>query len=466
MAEPGAAGRRRAHEVVSAALGRAAAVGHLNAFVTLDAGKALAEAARHDAHGSREPWCLVVKDNIHVAGLPNTAGTPALAGFVPGADAPVVAALRAAGAIVLGKTNMHELSLGATSCNHTFGAVGNATDPALFAGGSSGGTAAAVAAGVAEAGLGTDTGGSVTIPAALNGIYGLRPSAGRYPSAGVTPLSTTRDTPGLLARSLDRLIALDTLVTGESGIPRDPGRPLRFGLPRHVFTEDLEGPVRSAWEAAVDRLTAAGVEWVPVDTAHLVAYDSRVGFPLVFGEFGAALGRYLDGHRTGLTPADVLDAVADPVIAETLKATALPTAPGYPGPAVLRGALAERQAMQAAYDELVTAHGLDALLSPTVPVCARPLHRYEESLPLNGRDVPTFPTLIRNTSPAATAGLPSLTVPLPVTGSAPVGVQLIGRRTADRDLLAVAARIDGLLRPEAADPATGHDPTGRHGEAR
>ncbi|MEV7026926.1 amidase family protein, partial [Kitasatospora sp. NPDC093558] len=113
-----------AHEIVSAALDRAAAVAHLNAFITLDADGALAEAARRDAHGSGPSWCLVVKDNIHVAGLPNTAGTPALTGFRPGADAPVVAALRSAGAIVLGKTNMHELSLGATSSNHTFGAVG------------------------------------------------------------------------------------------------------------------------------------------------------------------------------------------------------------------------------------------------------------------------------------------------------------------------------------------------------
>ncbi|MEV7027054.1 amidase family protein, partial [Kitasatospora sp. NPDC093558] len=276
--------------------------------------------------------------------------------------------------------------------------------------------------------------------------YGLRPSAGRYPSAGVTPLSTTRDTPGLMARTLDRLTALDTCVTGEDGSVRAPARPVRLGLPRHVFTEDLERPVRSAWEAAVARLAAAGAELVPVDTAHLAAYDSRVGFPLVFGEFGAALGRYLDEHRTGLTPADVLDAVADPAMAETLKATVLPTAPGHLGPAVLRGALAERQAMQAAYDDLFTARDLDAILSPTVPVCARPLHRHEDSLPLNGRDVPTFSTLIRNTSPAATAGLPSLTVPLPVTGSAPVGVQLIGQRMADRELLAVAARIDAHLR--------------------
>ncbi|MFB6891357.1 amidase family protein [Kitasatospora sp. NPDC056327] len=445
MTAPGTPDRRPVRRTVAAALDRAAATAHLNAFITLDADGALAEAGRRDAADERAGWCLAVKDNIHVAGLPNTAGTPALRGFVPTADAPVVAALRAAGAIVLGKTNMHELALGVTSGNHAFGAVGNATDPALFAGGSSGGTAVAVATGVADAGLGTDTGGSMTIPAALNGVYGLRPSTGRYPSAGLTPLSTTRDTPGPMARSLDRLRVLDTLVTGETG-GSAPHRPLRLGLPRQVFAEDLEGPVREAWEAAVERLTTARTVWVPVDTAHLAGFDARIGIPLVFGEFAGALGRYLDEHGTGLTPAGVLGAVADPALAELLRSCALPTGPAFTGPAALRAALAERRAMQAAYAGLLTANGLDALLSPTVPVCARPLHRYEESLPLNGREAPTFATLIRNTSPAATAGQPSVTVPLPVTGSPPVGLQLVGRRGADRDLLAAAAVVDTLLR--------------------
>ncbi|GGM22737.1 hydrolase [Streptomyces fumigatiscleroticus] len=451
MVTSGTAGRGLARELVSAAADRAAAAGPLHAFITLAAETAVEEAARHDTRGGHGRWCLVVKDNIHVAGLPNTAGTPALTGFVPEADAPVVTALRAAGAIVLGKTNMHELAMGATSCNHTFGAVGNATDPALFAGGSSGGTAAAVAAGIADAGLGTDTGGSVTVPAALNGVYGLRPTTGRYPSAGITPLSPTRDTPGPLARTLDRLAALDAFITGESGSPRDPGRRLRLGLPRHVFTEDLQGPVAAAWDRAVDRLAADGAEWVPVDTAQLVEFDARIGVRLVLGEFGTAFGRYLDDHGTGLTPAEVLDTAGDPVVAELLRSGALPGGPAYEGPAALRDALAGRRLMRAAYDDLFARGGLDALVSPTVAVCARPLHRYEEFLPLNGRDVPTFPTLIRNTSPAATAGQPSVTVPLPVTASPPVGMQLVGARGADRELLSTAARVDALLRRAAAE---------------
>ncbi|PSM42927.1 amidase [Streptomyces dioscori] len=440
-------GRERisTEETVRTALDRADAAEGLNAFIALDIEGALEEAVRHDARrGWDERWCLAVKDNIHVANLPNTAGTPALAHFVPGRDAPVVAALRSAGAIVVGKTNMHELALGGTSHNHTFGAVGNATDPALFAGGSSGGTAAAVAAGIVDAGLGTDTGGSVTIPAALNGVYGLRPSSGRYPADAMTPLSVTRDTPGPITRTLERLTAMDTMITGETGDVIESGRRLRLGLPRQIFAEDLDDEVRAAWENALGRLAVASIEWVPVDTAPLVEFDKRIGVPLVLGEFSAAFSRYLDAYGTGLTTEDVLEAVADRGIADMLTAT-LPTGPGHIGPSALASALRDRRDMQTAYASLFGTERLDALVSPTVPVCARPLSRYEDSLPLNGRVVPTFFTLIRNTSPAATAGLPSVTLPLPVTTSPPVGLQLVGSHLSDRRLLATAARLDDLL---------------------
>src|SRR5690606_13609012 len=130
-------------------------------------------------------------------------------------DAPVIATLRRAGALFLGKTNMHELSFGATSINRHTGPVRNPANPDLIAGGSSGGSAAAVAAGLAPAALGTDTGGSCRIPAALCGIVGYRPSNGRYSNAGVVPLSLTRDTIGLLTRSVEDAVLLDSAITGE-----------------------------------------------------------------------------------------------------------------------------------------------------------------------------------------------------------------------------------------------------------
>jgi len=148
----------------------------LNCFITIAPetlpGLDLAQAK----DGQRAIGPIVVKDNIHVAGLPSTGGSAALRGFVPTEDAPAVARLRSAGAVVIGKTNMHELAIGVTSANAAFGVVRSALDPELVAGGSSGGTGAAIGAGICPLGLGTDTGGSVRIPAAFNGIWGFRPS--------------------------------------------------------------------------------------------------------------------------------------------------------------------------------------------------------------------------------------------------------------------------------------------------
>ena len=223
------AGKTTSTEIVSELIARAGAMAYLNAYITLDAEAALARAQeldemrkQGDILGPLHGVPLVVKDNIHVAGLPNTAGTPGLADFRPETDSPAVAALRAAGAIILGKTNLHELAYGITGYNAAYGAVGNPYDPTAIAGGSSSGTACAVSAGLAPAGLGTDTGGSVRIPASLTGVVGFRPSSGRYDSSAITPVSHTRDTVGVIARNVDDVILIDAVIALDnplSGIP-------------------------------------------------------------------------------------------------------------------------------------------------------------------------------------------------------------------------------------------------------
>ena len=219
----------------------------LNAFIHFDAQRTL-EAAR-DADRTRgaapagplHGLPVVIKDNIDVAGLPTTAGTPALRANRPRASAPVAEALFRAGALLLGKTNMHELADGITSNNAAFGAVRNPYAPTMIPGGSSGGTAAAVAARMCPAGLGTDTGGSVRIPAALCGIVGLRPSAGRYPGAGIVPISHTRDTAGPIARGVADVALIDSVITQtQAPVPVPALKGVRIGVPRIPFYEDLD----------------------------------------------------------------------------------------------------------------------------------------------------------------------------------------------------------------------------------
>src|SRR5438270_9036984 len=195
------AGKVTSTALTTESLARAKANADLNAFITVDEAGALKAAAAFDANDNKDKPLggvpIVIKDNIEVAGLPCSAGTPALKDYVPKADAPVVAKLRAAGAIIIGKTSMHELAFGISGYNTAFKTgpeygVRNAYDRALIAGGSSAGTGAAIGARIVAGGLGTDTGGSVRVPAALNGCASLRPTIGRYPQAGIEAITHCR----------------------------------------------------------------------------------------------------------------------------------------------------------------------------------------------------------------------------------------------------------------------------------
>jgi Asp-tRNA(Asn)/Glu-tRNA(Gln) amidotransferase A subunit family amidase len=422
----------------------------LNAFTQLEAGLARAAAERCDAArrggavlGPLHGLPLVIKDNIDVAGWATTAGTPGLAGHRPLRSAGVVGRLLAAGAFVLGKNTLHELAHGTTCENATHGPVRNPYDLTRIPGGSSGGTAAAIAARLAPAGLGTDTGGSVRIPAALCGVAGFRPSTGRYPADGLVPISHTRDTAGFIAREVRDLALLDAVVSAAP--PDGPAPPLaglRLGVPRALYFADLDPAVAALTERGLERLAAAGAVLIEADVEGLERLSGPVAGVISDFEFPRDLAAYLAG--AGLALEDVVGRLASPDLVATFAHEV--AGPNAPTEAAYRDALeVGRPAIQAAFRAHFARHALDALVFPTTPVPAHPIGAGPELL-LGGRTVRVFETYLRNARPATTAGLPALSLPLALTPQGlPVGLELDGAAGDDRRLLAIGAAVEAAL---------------------
>ena len=439
-------------DLVNALLARAEKHKNLNAFITMNEGAAKRAAAKADAdaavgksHGPLHGVPIAVKDNINSADLPTTGGTPGLKGFRTAEDAPVLAKLRAAGAILIGKTNLHELAFGITSNNAGFGAVGNAYAPDRFAGGSSGGTGAAVGARLVPAGLGTDTGGSVRIPAALNGIAGLRPTVGRYSQSGIVPISTTRDTAGPMARSVADLILLDGVITGtETTLEPVPANQIRMGMPM-AFNGGVDPETARLMEAAVAKMKDAGIEIVDTDLPTVMDLNGKVGFPVALYEAKIALADYLTTHKAGFDVKMLAVDIESPDVKFVfdnliLGEQAIPAA-------VYQAAISDfRPKLQAAYADYFVANRVDAIIFPTTPLPAQPIAGSDQNVMLNGKEVPTFPTFIRNTDPGSNAGLPGLTLPIGLTADGlPVGLELDGPAHSDRRLLAIGLTLEALF---------------------
>ena len=447
------AGTLRSEELVRALVDVVERKRDLNAFITFDRERALAAARKADGLAARKSFAgplhgvpIVVKDNIHVAGLPSSAGTPGLRTFVPPRNAPVTEKLIRAGAIVLGKTNLHELAFGITSNNAAFGPARNAYDPSRIAGGSSGGTGSAIAARMAPAGLGSDTGGSVRIPAALNGISGLRPSLGRYSQEGITPIAHTRDTAGPMAREVADLVLLDTIITGaRDKVAAAPLRGLRVGVPRAVFWKNLDVETERLATAALDRLRGAGAEVVEVDMPGLAELNGQVSFPVALYEANVDLTRYLKRYRIPLDIKGLAERIASPDVKGLFASAIVPGAKDAIPEKVYRAALAARPALQRLYAETFTTHRIAALVFPTTPLTAAPVGD-DQTTKLNGADVPTFATFIQNTDPGSNAGIPGLTVPIGRTAAGlPVGLELDGPAGSDRRLLGIGLALEALF---------------------
>lgn len=412
---------------------------HLNALASFDAEymrQSAKKKASETAQGALWSLPLVVKDNINTTCYPTAGGTTALAEHTPATDAGVIKRLEAAGAYIGAKAGMHELAFGITSNNAATGAIRNPVDPSLIPGGSSGGTAAAIGAGIFPAGLGTDTGGSCRIPAALCGIIGFRPSIGRYEGDGVIPISHSRDTVGPLARSMRDIALLDQVLSGQSydASPAHMGA-VTLGVPSAMFFDDLDPHVAQTIEAALSRLSQAGAKLVDVDFGPIFDHNAAYGFPVVLYEVMRDLPAYLAQHAPQVSLDALVQGIKSPdvagVIASQLGDDAMPLA-AYDAAIHEHG-----PKMREIYGKVFEEHGLDAIAFPTTPLPARKIGE-DETVKLNGNDVPTFPTYIRNTDLGSNLGVPGISIPCAVENGLPVGLELDGLTGKDASLLAVA----------------------------
>lgn len=447
-------GELRAEAYARALLAQAERSRHLNAFITLEPERVLdaARAADHARASGAVPGPLhglpiPVKDSIDTRDLPTTGGTPALRNFRPKADAPVVARLRDAGALVMGKTNIHELSFGWTSNNRAFGAVRNPYDPTRVPGGSTGGTAAAIAARVAPLGVAEDTQGSIRVPAALCGIAGFRPSTGRYPTSGVVPITALFDQVGPHARSVADLVLFDTVVADRvEPLPSASLRGLRLGVDRGWFFDGLDPEVERITTAALEKLVAAGVELVEAPVPDLGRLISLTTAQIQLRDVAPSLRRYLAEHDASIDY-DALISAASPDIRDLFAQFVPEGSPLHVTDAVYAAARdTHLPALRETFRRWFAETRVAALIFPTVRVPASTIG--EDWVDIAGTRVRFDDAVGRNIASGSTAGLPGLVLPTGLTTSGlPVSLEFDGPAGSDRALLALGLEVERVLGP-------------------
>jgi len=415
-------------DLVQSCLTRIADRSDLNAFITVLGDSALSEAEAAAAEISRGQYRgplhgipISIKDLVDVAGVPTTSGS-AVPPLHPTRDAPVVQRLREAGAIIIGKTNLHEFAFGTTSDESAFGPVRHPFDPSRSAGGSSGGAAVALVEGMCYGSVGTDTGGSIRIPAAACGIVGLKPAFGELPCEGVVPLSTTCDHVGPMTRSVEDARLMFQVLRGTRVNDAPVPSSLTLGIPTGYLLERLEPEIRSAFERLQAALTSRGHVIVDV-TIGLARSTPDVYLHIVLPEAAAYHARTLAQHADRYSPN----------VRNRLETGRYMLAEDYVRAMQLRERLTR--------DVSGTLAACDALLLPTLPIAAPPLG--VQSVDVDGRPEPVRAAMLRLTQLFNLTGHPSISLPAGVTTSGlPIGAQLVGPAGDTDRLLAIAAALE------------------------
>lgn len=457
------AGRYSSVELTQDCLAAIARSGPLNAFITVCEELALQQAQAADerrARGAALPLDgipVVHKDIFCTAGVATTCASRMLDGFVPPYDAAVVERLGAAGMVMLGKSNMDEFAMGSSTENSWFGPAANPWDPTRVAGGSSGGSAAAVAAGLTPVATGTDTGGSIRQPAALTGISGIKPTYGRVSRWGMIAFASSLDQGGLLGRSADDLGLVLGVIAGfdprdstsvDRPVPdyraqlREQPEQLRIGVPRQFFEAGLDDGVAACVRNALDELERHGARLVEIDLPHL-----HLSVPAYYvvapAEASSNLARY-DGVRFGHRcdePRDLEDLYRrsraegfGPEVQRRILIGTYVLSAGYFDAYYLR-AQKVRQLIsndfQAAFREV------DVIVGPTTPEVAFPLgQKTDDPVSMYLNDI--------YTTAANLAGLPGMSIPCGFSSGLPVGLQILAPHFDEGLLLAVAHQYQQL----------------------
>lgn len=399
----------------------------LNAFISITEEVALQQAKISEMKwqlgeaGRLEGIPLSYKDNIHTKGIASTSGSKIDRNFIPQENATIIESMNQAGAIMIGKNNMHEFAFGITNNNPFYGPAKNPWNKEHTSGGSSGGSAVAVLADLAVASLGTDTGGSVRIPAASCGLVGLKPTYGMLSSKGLTPISWTLDHPGPITRDVSDLILMMEALTGNDFSVIDPEtedlRGVKIGVPVNFFTEKMEVDVSTEFEVTLKKLEQLG--------AHLVSVE------VPFAEEATPLTFTLAIAEGGYTHRDRMDAHMDDYgydVRHVMEASKSIPASDY------MRALERKAEITTACDRLL--EQVDAIITPTIPTQPKPIG--QEVVNFDGEEEPIFDCMIRYASYFNLTGHPAISLPTGLVNGLPVGVQFISGKRQERQLISIS----------------------------